>query len=126
MSRTLSVIFATTIMLAAGCSSAPVAECDSDCFDQQRRAQYVNDHPNTPSHIVKAIMEGRAMVGMSKPEVIAAIGPPAAAVDTNSAWFAREQWVYSSITSRDTYFFKFGKLTGWNSSSYLSQEGAEP
>lgn len=58
-------------------------------------------------------MSGKLIIGMSKDDVIASIGPPQDIMGESSTWVAREQWIYQSSTVRNYYFFKFGKLNAW-------------
>jgi hypothetical protein len=98
----------------SGCGTAPVA-CLDKCQADQRRLAYVEANSNLDLRLKKAILSGKVIIGMSKEDVIAAIGEPDNSVDNNASWVGREQWVYTEDAShRGYYFFKYGRLNSWN------------
>lgn len=87
--------------------------CDTNCQDEKRRRTYLVQHPNLSTELKNAILEGRVLIGMSKDQVIAAIGRPDQRQDT-STWAAREQWIYNAGTDQGRFFtFQFGKINRW-------------
>jgi len=107
---TLCLIFTS---LFSGCA-APKVACDTECEAQDRRHTYILANPELQTKHKKAILLGRVSLGMSREDVIAALGHPKTTVDTNAFWIEREQWVYELPHTTEFYYFKFGKLNSWN------------
>lgn len=108
----LLILVSCTQLLA--CGTAPVASCDAACLVEQRRSQYIEQHPQLSEQLKAAIRSGKLMVGMSKEDVAAVLGPPDKTVDMRAKWIEREQWLYSSRgETAGSYVFRFGKLHSW-------------
>ncbi len=101
-------------MLLGAAQASHARECAGQCVDQQRRADFVNRNANLPDKVKGAILSGKVLLGMSKEEVIAAIGEPQQSVDVNASWAVREQWVYQAQGGLTYYYFKFGSVSGWH------------
>lgn len=99
--------------LFSGCATTKTI-CDTECQAQDRRHTYILANSELQTKHKKAILLGRASLGMSKEDVIAALGHPKERVDTNAFWIEREQWVYELPRKTEFYYFKFGKLHSWN------------
>ncbi len=99
----------------SSCASTVISPCDAPCQQGQRRLAYIEQHPEVDTPIAQAILNGKVIIGMTKAEVVAAIGPPRDTTTQSISWVAREQWVYdsSNANARTYYFFKFGKLNAW-------------
>ncbi len=81
------------------------------CFDQQRRANYVNNNPHTNSEIKKLILRGAIRNGMTKEEVKAARGVPWRI--TRASW--GDTWRYDVYENTGTYFYfnNSDRVIGW-------------
>ncbi|VAW83482.1 hypothetical protein MNBD_GAMMA16-314 [hydrothermal vent metagenome] len=110
---TLLLIF---IFLFPGCATTKTV-CDTECEAQDRRHTYILANPELHAKYKKSILLGRVSLGMSKEDVIAALGHPKTRVDTNAFWVEREQWVYELPHTTDFYYFKFGQLNRWSTLS---------
>ncbi|VAW87486.1 hypothetical protein MNBD_GAMMA16-2180 [hydrothermal vent metagenome] len=92
----------------------------------ERRHAYVLAHPKLLAKHKKAILNGQVKLGMSREEVIASLGPPTVAVDTNAFWAEREQWVYESHDKAEFYYFKFGQLHSWHTTPKVNKPAVVP
>lgn len=110
----LLACFATTLTSVVAPSLVGATECNAQCAEQNRRMNFIEENPSLSAKIRGAILNGRVLLGMSKDEVIAAIGTPVQSVDTNASWAVREQWVYQDQEGLYYYYFKFGTVTGWH------------
>lgn len=124
MSKTeyLNIIITGLIFATTACSFVePVtrptdyapSSCDTNCQDEQRRRTYLTQNPGLSTELKSAILEGRILIGMTKDQVVAAIGRPDQWQDT-STWAAREHWIYNAGTDQARFFtFQFGKVNRW-------------
>ncbi len=115
------ILLLSGTLFFTGCATTE-AICDTPCQAQERRHTYVLTHPKLQAKHIKAILAGQVALGMSKDDVIAALGHPKATVDTNAFWAAREQWVYELPDKAEFYYFKFGRLHSWNSTPQQIRE----
>lgn len=95
---------------------------DSELFDDARRQWYIKTHPELNSETRECILNSKNQyhhqlkLGMTKDEVIAAIGSPDDINRSIGSWGVREQWVYGGLIG-GTYFpsiyfyFSDGRLT---------------
>lgn len=98
----------------SACGTAPVVACDAACLVEQRRNLYIQQNPQLPEQLKAAIRSGKLLVGMSKEEVAAVLGPPDKTVDMRAKWIEREQWLYTSQgETAGSFVFRFGKLHSW-------------
>ncbi len=100
--------------LFSGCATTTKAVCDAACQAADRRHTYILANTELQAKHKKAILLGRVSLGMSKENVIAALGYPKKRVDTNAFWLEREQWIYEFPKKTEFYYFKFGLLNRWN------------
>lgn len=109
------------VLLASACASpnqtttqsSNSTHCGNQCESVQRRQSYIIQNPHLSPNIKTAILKGRVLIGMTKEEVVAAIGRPDQKQDT-STWAAREHWIYHTGTDlARLYIFQFGKVNSW-------------
>lgn len=118
----INVIIAVLVFATAACTLVEPAKtptdntlttCDTVCQDEKRRRAYLTQHPNLSVELKNAILEGRVLIGMTKDQVVAALGRPDQRQDS-STWAAREQWIYNAGTDQARFFtFQFGKINRW-------------
>ena len=113
----IGLIFATTACTLVEPIKKPadnaLTTCDTNCQDEKRRRTFLAQHSNLSAELKNAIWEGRILIGMTKEQVVAAIGRPDQRQDT-STWAAREQWIYNAGTDQGRFFtFQFGKINRW-------------
>lgn len=82
--------------------------------------EYVEDHPRISDVIKRCILDGFAISGMTREQVIAAKGEPNDKNYTVGSWGTHEQWVYGGydrvigVYLRASYFyFENGILTSY-------------
>lgn len=113
--RTFFGILSAVFLACTFVSTAITArECDNQCLANERRANFVHQNPELSPKVKGAILAGKVLLGMTKKEVIAAIGEPQQSVDINASWAVREQWVYQDHEGLMFYYFKFGSVSGWH------------
>ncbi|MDP8215023.1 MAG: hypothetical protein RAO92_06295 [Candidatus Euphemobacter frigidus] len=84
------------LLLLLACASA-----------QERRQDYVDEHPELPQKIASAIMEGSITKEMSKDEVRAAWGEPKRATLTLERGVEQDVWSYEAPVGKE---FKEGTV----------------
>lgn len=75
-------------LLLVGCSSLPYYTT------AETRQKFLMEHPDTPEDIKKNILSQQVSVGMTKDQVIAALGKPGSVGSTTSAYINMEVWTY--------------------------------
>jgi|GEM_PF-5228235 hypothetical protein len=95
---------------------------DGKLFDDARRKWYINKNPDISNELREIILNSKShydhkiILGMTKNQVIAAIGFPNDINTSKGSWGTDEQWVYGGMIG-DRYFpavyfyFSDGKLT---------------
>jgi len=93
--------------------------------DVKRREAYLDEHPDIPRVIARAIRQGHFLIGMSTDEVRASLGEPQAILPSDGESFHDFQWIYNYVdvrvfgsdfaaSSRRVYLnFSKGYLTSW-------------
>lgn len=86
--RVLGVVL-TAILLTGCLGPRPFV------YDRERVSDYLHDNPDVPGDIVKALMDGRVVKGMTRKEVILCLGKPTKK-DINTLYGrTTEIWFYS-------------------------------
>lgn len=116
---------AVLILFLSGCATTQVV-CNLECQAQERRQDYVLANPKLLAKHKKAILVGQVTLGMSKKDVVAALGHPTTTVDTNAFWAEREQWIYQLPGKATFYYFKFGRLHSWNTVANANKKSRTP
>lgn len=113
-SKFLGMVLGLSVLCLSAAPVSHARECGRKCMDQQRRDHFLTQNPDLPEKVKSAILAGKVLLGMSKEEVVAAIGKPQQSVDVNASWAVREQWVYHVQGEPLYYYFKFGSVSGWH------------
>lgn len=93
--------------------------------DVKRRQTYLDEHPELPRVIARAIAQGNFLIGMSTDEVRASLGEPQSILPSDEQSLHDYQWIYNYVdirvsgsnlaaSSRRVYLnFSKGYLTSW-------------
>ena len=94
--------------------------CWSGCATpEQRRQDYLTEHPELSNDFAKAIKEGNIAIGMTSNEVLASWGKPDQVVATVSKDSTEELWTYNPSRGYSPgggpmiLNFTNGRLTSW-------------
>jgi hypothetical protein len=85
-------------------------ECESHAAEILRRERAVEQHPQWPLAIKKAVRSGKLQRGMSLQQVVASIGEPDEVAKDGEGAGERLEWVYRH---RYYLYFEDQKLTAW-------------
>lgn len=86
---------------------------------QQRRQDYLEEHPELSNDFAKEIKEGNVAIGMTSDEVLASWGDPDQVVASVSKGGTEELWTYNSSRGYSPgggpiiLNFTNGRLTSW-------------
>ncbi|KKK47580.1 hypothetical protein LCGC14_3153780 [marine sediment metagenome] len=92
------------VFLLLGCTNV---------FDQPRRLDYIQAHPELSDQLKEDIYGGIIRRGMTTEEVIASWSRPRDINRSVGSWGVHQQWIYGDIGYRKYLYFENGKLTGW-------------
>lgn len=123
--KAISILLLSSSLFLSGCATTQTI-CNPECQAQERRQDYVLANPKLLAKHKKAILIGQVTLGMSKKDVIAALGHPTTTVDTNAFWAEREQWIYQLPGKTTFYYFKFGRLHSWNTVANANKKSQTP
>ena len=95
---------------------------DSNMFNDARRQWYIKTNPDISNEIRECILNSKSQydyklkLGMTKDQVVAAIGSPDDINRSTGSWGVREQWVYGGMIGgrhfpSKYFYFSNGKLT---------------
>jgi len=78
--------------------------------EQERRAQYVKDHPQLRPAFAQDILDGKVAVGMTPDDVKASWGKPGMINSSGGVNGSFDQWCYHDSSF---LYFTDGLLTSW-------------
>ncbi len=70
--------------------------------EEARRKQYLQNNPDLPRVITRAIRNGNFLIGMSMDQIRASLGEPMRIVQKDSTEYNAEQWVYDYMNLQIT------------------------
>jgi len=109
--KSIWILFIIAIFLIQGCAEfidlqeAKHKIKEEQKLANQRRNEYVNNHPELDSEMKLAILNGKVFLGMTSEQISASWGKPKTINRSVYTWGIQEQWVYGNPIYKSQYLY---------------------